>query len=97
MKLPKSNARKSLVLTLRALACELHTLACEVENFDQLENVKSRTSNLSQILHVLKSAAWEVQQNRFNAALEYLQLVQSELGNAVNEIAPTEPELPNIA
>ncbi|MEH2169340.1 MAG: hypothetical protein V7K41_22315 [Nostoc sp.] len=80
MKVAKNDGRKALVSQLRHVGLELNSLATEVEQLGQLPKVESRIKDLPAMISIMKNAAWELQQNRFEKALEILEEINSGIG-----------------
>ncbi|WP_375501663.1 hypothetical protein [uncultured Nostoc sp.] len=79
MKGSKTDARKALVSTLRHVGLELNSLATEVEQLGQLPKVESRIKDLPGMISIMRKAAWEVQQTRFDIATELLNQINTEI------------------
>lgn len=68
MKTLKSTVKKELVQELRELALEAHTLAIQIDELGLLDTLEKRLLQLPEMIELLKQAAWEAREGRFEQA-----------------------------
>lgn len=90
MKLPKPDAKSSLVSELRKLACELHSLASNIEQCGNLDKVESKLRDMPETLAVLKQCAKLTQESQFDKAIELVDDINASI--ALEKLAQIELE-----
>ncbi|MBW4689604.1 MAG: hypothetical protein KME40_32060 [Komarekiella atlantica HA4396-MV6] len=72
MKTLKSAVKKELVQELRTLALEAHTLAVQIDELGLLDTLEKRLLQLPEMIELLKQAAWEAREGKFELASEII-------------------------
>ncbi len=80
MKTTKAIARNILINQVRHVACELYILSSEIEQFGTMDKAESKLKDLPGMIDTMRKAAWEVQQGRFNKALELTDEINISIG-----------------
>lgn len=76
----KAILRNILINQIKHVACELYVLSSEIEQFGTMDKAELKLKTLPDMIDTMRKAAWEIQQSRFNKALELTDEINISIG-----------------
>jgi len=76
----KAILRNILINQIKHVACELYVLSSEIEQFGTMDKAELKLKTLPDMIDTMRKAAWEIQQSRFNKALELTDEINTSIG-----------------